>query len=153
MIARESWFRRVVNRLDESPAVALLGPRQVGKTTLALEVAEARPAIYLDLESPADRNKLSDPELYLREHADHLVILDEIQQVPDLFAVLRGLIDKARRKGMGQGRYLLLGSASPDLLRQSSETLGLPVWSDRLHCSSGNSCPYSEIRVASGSGT
>ena len=123
MIARESWFQRVVNRLDESPAVALLGPRQVGKTTLALEVAEARPAIYLDLESPADRNKLSDPELYLREHADHLVILDEIQQVPGLFAVLRGLIDKARRKGMGQGRYLLLGSASPDLLRQSGETL------------------------------
>lgn len=123
MITRKHWWEQVSELLEESPAVALLGPRQVGKTTLALQVAEDRPAQYLDLESPSDRNKLSDPELYLREHADKLVILDEIQLVPDLFSVLRGLIDRARRAGTGPGRYLLLGSASPDLLRQSGETL------------------------------
>ena len=123
MIEREILYKGVLERLEESPAVALLGPRQVGKTTLALKVAESRPSVYLDLESPSDRNKLSDPELYLREHADKLVILDEIHLVPDLFAVLRGLIDLARRGGTGVGRYLILGSAFPDLLRQSSETL------------------------------
>ena len=115
--------------LTEAPAVALLGPRQVGKTTLALKVAESRPAVYLDLESEADRAKLSEPELYLSQHADKLVILDEIQRTPQLFQSLRGLIDAGRRRGQGQGknkgngRFLVLGSASIDLLRQSSETL------------------------------
>jgi len=123
MLARNPWWARVLERLNESPAVALLGPRQVGKTTLALQVAEGLPSIYLDLESPSDRNKLSDPELYLRGHLDKLVILDEIHLVPGLFAVMRGLIDEARREGAGPGRYLVLGSASSDLLRQSSETL------------------------------
>ena len=98
MISRAFWQNRLVERLDESPAVALLGPRQVGKTTLALQVAEGRSALYLDLESPSDRNKLSDPELYLREHADKLLILDEIHLVPGLFAVMRGQIDRARRE-------------------------------------------------------
>lgn len=111
--------------LQETPAVALLGPRQVGKTTLALEVAESRSAIYLDLESEADRAKLAEPELYLSNHADKLVILDEIQRTPQLFQSLRGLIDAGRRRGQGKGngRFLVLGSASIDLLRQSSETL------------------------------
>ncbi len=113
--------------LTEAPAIALLGPRQVGKTTLALEVAESRPAIYLDLESEADRTKLAEPELYLSQHADKLVILDEIQRTPQLFQSLRGLIDAGRRRGQGQskgnGRFLVLGSASIDLLKQSSETL------------------------------
>lgn len=109
--------------LAESPAVALLGPRQVGKTTLALEVAKSRPSVYLDLQSDADRAKLSDPELYLSQHADKLVILDEIQRTPQLFRTLRGLIDGGRRKGQGKGRFLVLGSASIDLLKQSSETL------------------------------
>lgn len=90
---------------------------------MALELAEARPSIYLDLESPADLNKLADPELYLSEHADELVILDEIHRLPDVFPILRGLIDRARRKGKRSGRFLILGSAAPDLLRQSSETL------------------------------
>jgi len=111
--------------LTEAPAVALLGPRQVGKTTLALEVAESRPAIYLDLESEADRAKLAEPELYLSQHADKLVILDEVQRTPQLFQSLRGLIDAGRRRGQGQGkgRFLVLGSASIDLLKQSGETL------------------------------
>ena len=109
--------------LQSQPAVALLGPRQVGKTTMALAIAEATPSIYLDLEDPADRDKLADPALYLSAHEDKLVILDEIQNTPDLFAVLRGLIDKGRRRGSKVGRFLLLGSASIELLRQSSESL------------------------------
>lgn len=110
-------------RLDEIPAVALLGPRQVGKTTLAHLLSEKRDAIYLDLESQSDLIKLTEPELYLSSHADRLVILDEIQRKPELFQSLRGLIDKSRRSGSGNGRFLLLGSASMDLLRQSGESL------------------------------
>jgi hypothetical protein len=109
--------------LTEAPAVALLGPRQVGKTTLALEVAKGHPAVYLDLESEADRAKLSEPELYLSQHEDRLVILDEIQRTPQLFSSLRGLIDTGRRRGRGTGRFLVLGSASIDLLKQTSESL------------------------------
>jgi predicted AAA+ superfamily ATPase len=109
--------------LQEVPAVALLGPRQIGKTTLALELASQRPAIYLDLESDADRAKLAEPELYLAQHADKLVILDEIQRAPQLFRSLRGLIDAGRRAAKGKGRFLLLGSASIELLKQSSESL------------------------------
>lgn len=109
--------------LAESPAVALLGPRQVGKTTLAHEIAGARPAVYLDLESEADRAKLAEPELYLAQHEDKLVILDEVQRTPQLFRILRGLIDAGRRRGRGKGRFLVLGSASIDLLKQSSESL------------------------------
>jgi predicted AAA+ superfamily ATPase len=111
------------DRLDSSPAVALLGPRQVGKTTLALAIGEARPSVYLDLESEADRAKLSEPELYLGDHENKLVILDEVQRFPDLFQTLRGLIDRGRRKGLRTGRFLLLGSASIDLLKQSGESL------------------------------
>lgn len=109
--------------LAEVPVVALLGPRQAGKTTLALEVAETRPSVYLDLESEADRAKLAEPELYLAQHEDELVILDEIQRTPHLFQSLRGLVDAGRRRGRGKGRFLVLGSASIDLLRQSSESL------------------------------
>ncbi|TAK54586.1 MAG: ATP-binding protein [Gammaproteobacteria bacterium] len=113
----------LTSALAEAPAVALLGPRQVGKTTLALELAHTRPAVYLDLESEADRAKLSEPELYLAQHADKLVILDEIHRTPQLFRSLRGLIDAGRRRGQGKGRFLMLGSASIDLLKQSSESL------------------------------
>ena len=105
------------------PAVALLGPRQAGKTTLALDLAEHYPAIYLDLESIADQAKLQNAELYLSEHQDKLVILDEVQRAPGLFQSLRGLIDKGRRQGRRYGRFLLLGSASIDFSQQSSETL------------------------------
>jgi predicted AAA+ superfamily ATPase len=113
----------LTSALAEAPAVALLGPRQVGKTTLALELARTRPAVYLDLESESDRARLSEPELYLAQHADKLVILDEIQRTPQLFSSLRGLIDAGRRRGQGKGRFLVLGSASIDLLKQSSESL------------------------------
>lgn len=116
-------LREVLLALDEAPAVALVGPRQAGKTTLALEVAARRPAVYLDLESEVDRAKLSDPALYLSAHEDKLVILDEVQRTPELFRTLRGLIDQGRRRGQGTGRFLVLGSASIELLRQSSESL------------------------------
>jgi len=109
--------------LGESPAVVLLGPRQVGKTTLALDVANHTQAIYLDLESEIDRAKLAQPELYLSDHLDKLVILDEIHRAPGLFPVLRGLIDQGRRNGRKFGQYLLLGSASLSLLKQSGESL------------------------------
>lgn len=109
--------------LEHTPAVALIGPRQVGKTTLALAVAEGRPSTYLDLESEADRARLAEPALYLADHADALVILDEIHRAPGLFEVLRGVIDKGRREGRGNGRFLLLGSAAVELLAQSGETL------------------------------
>ncbi|MFN4004216.1 MAG: ATP-binding protein [Hylemonella sp.] len=115
-----------VQLLDEvryNPAVALLGPRQVGKTTLALELARQLPHLYLDLESERDRARLSQPELYLAAHLDKLVILDEVHRSPALFPVLRGLIDQARRQGLRAGQYLLLGSASLDLLKQSGESL------------------------------
>jgi len=114
---------QLVDALAHSPAVVLLGPRQSGKTTLALEIARERDAIYLDLESEQDRAKLEQPELYLADHLDKLVILDEVHRTPGLFPVLRGLIDRARRSGRRAGQYLLLGSASLDLLKQSGETL------------------------------
>ena len=113
----------LAERLETSPAVALLGPRQVGKTTLARMIGDQRPSVYLDLESDADRARLTDPELYLASHEDKLVILDEVHRLPGLFQILRGLIDEGRRKGLRTGRFLLLGSASPDLLRQSGESL------------------------------
>ena len=109
--------------LDGQAAVALIGPRQVGKTTLALDLAEQVPAVYLDLESESDRAKLGDPALFLRQYEDRLVILDEIHRVPEIFATLRGLIDQGRRRGHRTGRFLILGSASMDLMRQSSESL------------------------------
>ena len=122
MIHRRS-YQNVLNALGRQAAVALLGSRQVGKTTLALEIAESAGAIYLDLESRADREKLAEPALYLDEYEDRLVILDEIHRVPELFQELRGLIDRGRRRGKRTGRFLILGSASLDLLRQSGESL------------------------------
>jgi predicted AAA+ superfamily ATPase len=95
----------------------------VGKTTLARGLEIGKPIHYLDLERPSDIAKLTDPELYLGKFADHLVILDEIQRLPDLFPVLRSLVDERRRAGEACGQFLILGSASPELLRQSSETL------------------------------
>jgi predicted AAA+ superfamily ATPase len=113
----------IARLLSQSPAVVLTGPRQVGKTTLALEIAEGQRATYLDLESEGDRARLTEPELYLADHADELLVLDEIQRLPGLFEVLRGVIDRGRRERKGNGRFLLLGSASLELLAQSGESL------------------------------
>ncbi|HEV7351323.1 ATP-binding protein [Telluribacter sp.] len=115
----------IARLLAEFPAVGVLGPRQVGKTTLAQEIAASLnpEPIYLDLESPADLAKLKEPEAYFELHQGKLIILDEIQRVPELFSVLRGVIDRNRRQGHKTGQFLILGSASLDLIRQSSESL------------------------------
>ncbi len=109
--------------LARQAAVALIGPRQVGKTTLAHAIAEQSGAVYLDLEASADRAKLADARLFLAEHEDRLVVLDEIHHAPALFPELRGVIDAGRRRGQRTGRFLILGSASMDLLRQAGESL------------------------------
>ena len=107
-------------RLKNYPAVALLGARQVGKSTIAGVVIKQIPkAIHLDLERPADLNKLTDPEAFFSQFSDQMICLDEIQRTPDIFPILRGVIDRNRRNG----QFLILGSASRDLIRQSSESL------------------------------
>ncbi len=115
--------RQIVPLLQEYlsifPAVGLLGPRQVGKTTLVKNLKLDRDSIYIDLEKASDRAKLVDPELFLKTHTDKTVILDEIQLMPELFAELRSLIDEQREPG----RFILLGSASPDLIRKSADSL------------------------------
>ena len=122
MIGRKTR-QEVEKALQRQPAVALIGPRQVGKTTLALEIAGQRPSVYLDLESYADRQKLKDPILFFNQYEDALVVLDEIHRMPELFQTLRGVIDQRRRSGKRFGCFLILGSASIDLLKQSGETL------------------------------
>ena len=109
--------------LGRQAAVALIGPRQVGKTTLARQIAEAGDNVYLDLETSTDRIRLAEPWLFLQRYADRLVIIDEVHRAPELFRELRGLIDAGRRAGKRTRRFLILGSASMGLLRQSSESL------------------------------
>lgn len=113
----------IEQRLQEQAAVAIVGPRQVGKTTLALELGKSRDAVYLDLEDPEQRARLSEPQWFFEQTKSCLVVLDEIHRMPHLFEILRGVIDRGRREGYSVGRFLLLGSASIDLLRQSGETL------------------------------
>lgn len=113
----------IQNRLQNSPAVALLGPRQVGKTTLAFALGEGQRAVYLDLENRTDLAKVQDIEAFHRANRDKLIILDEVQRLPEVFATIRGLIDAERRRGNKAGQFLFLGSASIELLRQSSESL------------------------------
>lgn len=119
--------RRLKSRLNfllhHNPAVALLGPRQSGKTTLALEIAQQQSSVCLDLEAENDRAKLTNPSQYLEDHESDLVILDEVHRVPEIFQQLRGVIDRGRRRGKANGRLLLLGSAAMDLLKQSGESL------------------------------
>lgn len=114
----------IVSALRNAPAVVLLGPRQVGKTTLARSIASKAPAsLYLDLEQPSDQRRLEDAEVFLRAQAGKLVVIDEVHRAPALFGVLRGIIDEWRRVPRQKGRLLLLGSASLELMRQASETL------------------------------
>lgn len=122
MYARKS-NQIVLSALESQAAVVLLGPRQVGKTTLALWIAEQQPSVYLDLERNSDRQILIEPDLYLDEQAGKLVVLDEVQQLPGLFKSLRGQIDMRRRNGFPTGQFLLLGSASNVLLHQLAESL------------------------------
>ncbi len=109
----------ISSALRRSPAVAILGPRQCGKSTTARKILEKVPSVYLDLQDRTDRNKLNEPELFFDRHRHELICLDEIQQIPEFFSVLRSEIDRDRRAG----RFLILGSASRDLLRQSTESL------------------------------
>ncbi len=120
MIKRTSQ-KEIEHSLKKYPVVGLLGPRQVGKTTLAkkLKKESNKEVIYLDLELPSDINKLLDPELYLKQHSNNLVIIDEIQRMPSLFPLIRALVDQNRING----RFLILGSASPALIKQASESL------------------------------
>jgi hypothetical protein len=113
----------VKQALKRQAAVALIGPRQVGKTTLALEIGQELGALYLDLENRDDRERLKDPVLFFESQEDRLVILDEIHRTPELFESLRGVIDQGRRNEKGRCRFLILGSAAIDLLRQSGESL------------------------------
>jgi len=122
MICRKKLIP-VLEALSSRPAVVLLGPRQVGKTTLAFSVSEEMETVYLDLESPSDRQKISDPEFFFERNATRLIIIDEVQQSPTLFEVIRGQIDRNRRNGKRHSQFLLLGSASNDLLKQTSESL------------------------------
>ncbi len=112
--------KEVEESLTAFPVVGILGPRQVGKTTLAKEIQKKiNSSLYLDLELPSDYNKLSEPELFLSEQKNKLIIIDEIQQKPELFSVIRALVDQDRKNG----RFLILGSSSPNLLKQSAESL------------------------------
>ena len=125
--------QRVLRSLSEAPAVALLGPRQVGKTTLARAIADqVTGSVYLDLEDRDHAARLTEPTLYLERQAERLVILDEIQRMPGLFEVLRGQIDRRRREGRRTNQFLLLGSASQTLLRQSAESLAGRLIYDEL---------------------
>lgn len=146
MMIERYGYEKVLRALGQQAAVGLVGPRQSGKTTLAHAVAAHRDALYLDLELPSDRQKLQAPEIFLREHCDKLVILDEIHRVPELFACLRGIIDEGRRTGYGVGRFLILGSAAIELLRQSSESLAGRISYISMH-------PFNLVELDVGSDT
>jgi len=117
--------KKLLQGLKTIPVVAILGPRQVGKTTLAFQIDDqlSKETVYLDLESDADFNKLTDAEAFLERFDDTLLIIDEVQRKPDLFRLMRGIIDGRKRRGETSGQFLLLGSASRDLLQNSAETL------------------------------
>lgn len=115
--------KQVEEALKRSASVALMGPRQVGKTTIAIHISESSSAAYLDLEDQFDLQKIQDIKTFQAENKDRLIIMDEVQRVPEIFASIRGIIDKERRRGNRYGQFLFLGSASMDLLQQSSESL------------------------------
>lgn len=122
---KRSLQQELIKALQNMPVVALLGARQVGKTTLALSISPliGKKTAYLDLELDSDLAKLTDTEAYLRRFENKLLIIDEVQRQPDLFRLLRGLVDARKRSGEKTAQFLLLGSASRDLIQHSSETL------------------------------
>ena len=128
MLIERHLAARLAADLDVVPAVGILGPRQVGKSTLARALAAERPSVFLDLQLPEVRERLREPAAYLRAHADELVVLDEIQRAPELFSILRPLIDEDRRPG----RFVVLGSASPELMRDASESLAGRIFYSEL---------------------
>ena len=136
--------RRLERLLERTPAVVLTGPRQVGKTTLAREVARKRDAVYLDLENPRDLAKIEDVQQFCELNEGDLIIFDEVQRSPGIFATLRVIIDGYRQRGLRSGHFLLLGSASIDLLRQSGESLAGRVSYLELHPLSAREVDESE---------
>jgi predicted AAA+ superfamily ATPase len=140
---KRSLTANINHSLQNNPAVVILGPRQVGKTTLALQQVTTtdKEKIYLDLERPSDLFKLEDPEFFLTQHQDKLVIIDEVQRKPDLFPILRSLIDENR----APGRFLLLGSASDALISLSSESLAGRISYKELHPFSVAEVPASDF--------
>ena len=124
---------KIRGALQENASVALLGPRQVGKTTLALNVLSIDKTVYIDLENDLDRRKMDDFHSFYNKNSQKLVILDEIQKLPEIFSSIRGIIDQQRREGNRNGLFLFLGSASMDLLRQSGESLAGRIAYLELH--------------------
>lgn len=127
---------KLIESLRNMPVVVILGPRQVGKTTLALDLAKTaldKPIHYLDLELNSDLAKLDDAESYLRRFENQLLVIDEVQRKPELFPVIRALVDLRKRNGERAGHFLMLGSASRDLLQQSSESLAGRIRYLELH--------------------
>ncbi|MFW5805292.1 MAG: ATP-binding protein [Bacteroidales bacterium] len=122
---KRAQYKQLIDSLNSVPVVALIGPRQVGKTTLALELANnfKKEVTYIDLELDSDFNKLTDAEAYLKRFSNQLLIIDEVQCKPELFRILRGIVDKRKREGEPSGQFLVLGSASSDLIQNSSESL------------------------------
>lgn len=125
--------KKITQNLRHSASVVMIGPRQVGKTTLAINICNTLSALYLDLENRLDLQKISDIKSFYNENSDKLIILDEIQKLPNLFSELRGIIDKERRNNNKTGLFLFLGSASIELLKQSSESLAGRITYTELH--------------------
>ena len=123
-------YTDLLKALKNFPSLAILGARQTGKTTLAKQLAkqQKRKSIYLDLENPSDRDKLHDAFTYLDDNKEKLILLDEVQRMPELFAMLRSLIDRHRKSG----RFILLGSASPHLVKGVSESLAGRIFNSHL---------------------
>jgi len=133
MVIKRRLEHLIEEILKRSPSVALMGPRQVGKTTIALNISDSTPSIYLDLESRIDLEKVRDINAFHDANRTKLIILDEVQRLPEVFTQLRGIIDQERRKGNKAGQFLFLGSASIDLLKQSSESLAGRITYIELH--------------------
>ena len=124
---------QLVEALQRSATVALTGTRQIGKTTLAFQLGEHIDSIYLDLEDQLDRQKVNEIKSFQEQNRDKLIILDEVQRTPEIFTSIRGIVDKERRRGKKNGLFLFLGSASLDLLKQSSESLAGRISYLELH--------------------